>query len=47
MVKEIPTKVAAEITHTSDHKIRTWCCLDQGVSTIECQFEKNTFEPHE
>ena len=31
----------------SEHRITTWCCVDQGTSKIEVVFDKNVFEPHE
>ncbi|CDW79403.1 UNKNOWN [Stylonychia lemnae] len=32
---------------TSELPISTWCCINQGQSRIEVDFEKNVFEPHE
>jgi len=32
---------------TSELPISTWCCVNQGQSKIEVEFEKNVFEPIE
>jgi rRNA processing protein Krr1/Pno1 len=36
-----------EIKQTSEHNLKTWCCVDQGTSKIEVTFDKNVFEPAE
>lgn len=46
MVNEAPQHGAQqEIKQTSEHKIKTWCCVDQGTSKIDVVFERNTFTP--
>jgi hypothetical protein len=27
--------------------VTTWCCVDQGPSSIDVEFDKNTFFPYE
>ena len=36
-----------KIEQTSENKITTWCCVDQGRSKIHVQFDKNSFFPNE
>ncbi|CDW78366.1 UNKNOWN [Stylonychia lemnae] len=47
IVREKPPHLQEDITKASENKITTWCCVDQGVSKIQVQFDKNTFMPHE
>jgi hypothetical protein len=37
----------AQIDKTSENKITTWCCVDQGTSKIHVHFDKNSFFPNE
>ena len=47
IIREHPPSFEADIKKKSDKKITTWCCVNQGVSEIECKFEKNIFTPNE
>ena len=42
-----PMAFQQDITKTSEHKIKTWCCINQGDSRIDVQFPKNIFYPNE
>ena len=35
------------LARSSEVKIVTCCCSDQGVSKVGATFEKNIYEPHE
>ena len=39
--------MAADLKVVSEQRVKTWCCVDQGTSTIEVTFDRNTFTPHE
>ena len=47
IVREKPPHFEQNISQISEHKITTWCCVNQGVSRIEVNFDKNTFFPNE
>jgi hypothetical protein len=46
-IREPGEYAQAHIHRKDEHRITTWCCVDQGISAIEVHFEKNVFEPHE
>lgn len=46
MIRE-PLPFKEGIAQTSENKITTWCCVDQGTSKIEVKFNKNSFYPNE
>lgn len=47
MIREpaVTFKAGEEQKETSN--IKTWCCIDQGESTMWSTFNKNIFTPHE
>ncbi|CDW86234.1 UNKNOWN [Stylonychia lemnae] len=48
IVREKPDQAVMEkIAKISEQKVTTWCCVNQGTSKIEVQFDKNTFFPYE
>lgn len=47
IVREPPANFNVGINQHNECKITTWCCLDQGVSRMWGQFEKNIYEPSE
>ena len=47
VIRERPPNFEVAIQKASLHQIKTWCCCDQGTSSITVQFDKNTFLPSE
>ena len=47
IVREAASSHESSIKQTSENNITTWCCMSQGVSKLECTFDKNTFTPVE
>ncbi len=47
IVRERPFIAEGDIEKTDHANLKTWCCVDQGHSSIKTRFEKNTFYPNE
>lgn len=47
IIREEDANFSANISKESETKVTTWCCVDQGRSKIEVQFDKNTYLPNE
>lgn len=47
IVREQGDAFQVNINKTQENRISTWCCVNQGVSKVSVQFEKNVFEPTE
>ena len=47
VIREYDVAFQTNLKSSSENQITTWCCVDQGRSRIDVEFEKNVFEPHE
>ena len=47
IVREMGDTFQTNISQTQEHRISTWCCVDQGPSRVSVNFDKNVFEPTE
>ena len=47
IIREAPPAVELMINQNNRLPIRTWCCINQGVSEITGRFEKNMYCPNE
>ena len=47
IVREPPVAFVQGEQQQETSKVTTWCCVDQGVSAMWSEFEKNVFTPHE
>lgn len=45
IVREQGDTYQTNINQSQTNNVKTWCCMDQGPSTVEVNFEKNVFEP--
>ena len=46
-IREKPVAFKANEQQQETSKIKTWCCIDQGVSSMWAAFEKNIYTPQE
>jgi hypothetical protein len=47
IVREQGDTFQVNINQNQTNRITTWCCMDQGPSSVNVTFEKNVFEPSE
>lgn len=47
IVREAPPDLQMMVTQASKHDVTTWCCMNQGPSSIQARFERNQYEPTE
>ena len=47
ILREMGDAYQENIVHNAENSITTWCCMNQGVSRVTTEFEKNVFEPRE
>lgn len=47
IVREQGDTYQVNIDQKQTNRITTWCCIDQGPSSVNVTFEKNVFEPSE
>lgn len=45
IVREQGDAYQTNINQSQTNNVKTWCCMDQGPSTVNVNFEKNVFEP--
>ena len=47
IIREKPVNMVVGDAQAETSNIKTWCCIDQGHSTMSSVFEKNVFLPNE
>ena len=47
IIRERPVALVTGEAQSETSHIKTWCCIDQGTSTMSSVFEKNVFLPNE
>ena len=47
IIRERPVNMVVGDAQSETSNIKTWCCIDQGTSTMSSVFEKNVFLPTE
>ena len=47
MIREKPVNFKTNDAQSETSNIKTWCCIDQGTSTMSSLFQKNQFLPNE
>lgn len=46
-IREKPVAFAANAVQSETSNVKTWCCCDQGTSSMSSVFNKNVFMPNE
>lgn len=46
-IREPPVPFKMNEQQMEESKVTTWCCIDQGVSTMWANYEKNIYTPQE
>jgi hypothetical protein len=46
-IREKPVAFKANEQQQETSKIKTWCCIDQGISSMWATFERNIYTPQE
>lgn len=47
MVRERAVEFKQGNTQFEKQEIKTWCCVNQGYSSLHTEFEKNIYTPDE
>ena len=47
IIREKPVNLVVGDAQSETSQIKTWCCIDQGTSTMSSVFNKNVFMPNE
>ena len=47
IIRERPVNLVVGEAQSETSNIKTWCCIDQGTSTMSSVFNKNVFMPNE
>ncbi len=47
VIREQGEAFKTDITQATETRLSTWCCVDQGMTKLQVNFEKNVFEPND
>ena len=47
IIREKPVNLVVGEAQSETSHIKTWCCIDQGTSSMSSVFNKNVFLPNE
>mmetsp|Transcript_41019 Transcript_41019/g.30169 ORF Transcript_41019/g.30169 Transcript_41019/m.30169 type:complete len:132 (+) Transcript_41019:312-707(+) len=47
LIRQTPPELLHDIARTGEKEIKSFCCINQGISRLSVIFDKNIFEPNE